>query len=61
MKKTIWAVAIMAMAVVFSSPSFAQQTLRLGTEGAYPPFNFKKPDGTWVVSTSNSVMPYAPK
>ena len=46
MKKTIWAVAMVAMALAFSSSSFAQQTLRLGTEGAYPPFNFKKPDGT---------------
>jgi len=45
MKKTIQAVAFAAMAVLLSSPAFAQQTLRLGTEGAYPPFNFKQPDG----------------
>lgn len=30
----------------FSAPAMAQDTLRIGVEGAYPPFSFKEADGT---------------
>jgi polar amino acid transport system substrate-binding protein len=34
------------LALVFIAPASAEQTLRLGTEGAYPPFNFVNKDGS---------------
>ncbi len=37
MKKLLLATAVMALT---SGVAFAQQTVRMGTEGAYPPFNF---------------------
>ena len=32
--------------IALSSPAFAQEKLKLGTEGAYPPFNYAQADGT---------------
>jgi len=37
--------AALAMTVLVASSAFGQQALRFGTEGAYPPFNYKTPDG----------------
>lgn len=39
---TVAAVGLAAIAV----PSLAQDTLRIGVEGAYPPFSYKESDGT---------------
>ncbi|WP_193142849.1 MULTISPECIES: ABC transporter substrate-binding protein [unclassified Meridianimarinicoccus] len=38
--------ASVATLVVVSCPAFAQDNLRIGVEGAYPPFSFKESDGT---------------
>jgi len=35
-----------AVVLAAASPALAQETLRIGVEGAYPPFSFKQPDGT---------------
>ena len=43
MHKLILAAAFAAAATV---SAFAQETVRIGTEGAYPPFNFTGTDGT---------------
>lgn len=37
--------AALAMTMLVASSAFGQQALRFGTEGAYPPFNYKTPDG----------------
>ena len=34
------------LALAFVGSASAQETLRLGTEGAYPPFNFINKDGS---------------
>jgi len=39
---TVAAVGVIAATV----PAFAQDTLRIGVEGAYPPFSYKEPDGS---------------
>lgn len=33
-------------ALTVAAPAFAEDTLRIGVEGAYPPFSYKKADGT---------------
>ncbi|WP_417597318.1 transporter substrate-binding domain-containing protein [Pararhodobacter oceanensis] len=33
-------------ALAFAAPAVAQDTLRIGVEGAYPPFSYKESDGT---------------
>jgi lysine-arginine-ornithine-binding protein len=33
-------------ALMLATPSFAEEPLRIGVEGAYPPFSFKEADGT---------------
>ena len=33
-------------ALMLATPSFAEDALRIGVEGAYPPFSFKEADGT---------------
>lgn len=35
-----------ALALAIVSPAMADDALRIGVEGAYPPFSFKQPDGT---------------
>ncbi|WP_211657840.1 ABC transporter substrate-binding protein [Paracoccus aminovorans] len=41
-KKTLLAAALATLA----TGAFAQDSLRIGVEGAYPPFSFKQPDGS---------------
>ena len=36
------------VALTFALPAIAQDTLRIGVEGAYPPFSSKEADGTLV-------------
>lgn len=38
-------VALLLLAAGAAAPAFAQAPVRIATEGAYPPFNFTKPDG----------------
>lgn len=33
-------------ALAVAAPTFAQDALRIGVEGAYPPFSYKEPDGS---------------
>ncbi len=33
-------------ALTVAAPTFAQDALRIGVEGAYPPFSYKEADGT---------------
>jgi polar amino acid transport system substrate-binding protein len=40
--------AILLAAILASSPAFAQDKLRIATEGAYPPFNETRADGKLV-------------
>lgn len=42
---TLAAAAVLALAAGHA-PASAQDTLRIGVEGAYPPFSWKEPDGT---------------
>ncbi len=48
MKKltTVLAAAALMVAAAVSQPVNAQEVLRIGVEGAYPPFSWKEPDGT---------------
>jgi lysine-arginine-ornithine-binding protein len=39
-------VAALTIAALWSGAALAQDKLRIATEGAYPPFNYKNPDGT---------------
>ena len=43
MKNTLLLAASLALA---PAASFAQDTIRMGTEGAYPPYNFINDSGT---------------
>ena len=46
-RRTFLATAALA-SLTFASAGFAQDALRIGVEGAYPPFSFKQADGSLV-------------
>lgn len=45
MKNRFMTGAVLSCLSMFAMPGVASDTLRIGTEGAYPPFNFYKADG----------------
>ena len=46
MRRLINTVAAAALAIVAAAPAAAADELRIGVEGAYPPFSWKEPDGS---------------
>lgn len=48
--------AMVALGALAVPPVLAQDVLRIATEGAYPPFNWRETDGTLKGSTLLSQM-----
>lgn len=50
-----------AATLAIGSQAVAAEKLKLGTEGAYPPFNLIDASGRWSASTSKSARRCAPR